>query len=183
MKLLNSFYVPASAIAAYLRKAKGALVALFIATAGLSAADLDVTGMSNDVDASILLRDWTSSIGYTSTLSESRKTVFIKDKFGFGLIIKVIPQGLDRIVIYNTYAGKPSNANSQELLRIVSEINQKKNVCSAYVDKAGDLVFRYVLSFDDRLTPKLFRYQLEHIESSSDGIMKDFQEKLSPYYN
>jgi hypothetical protein len=69
------------------------------------------------------------------------------------------------------------------LLRIVSEINQKKNVCSAYVDKAGDLVLRYVLSFDDRLAPKVFRYQLEHVESSSDNIMKDFQEKLSPYFN
>jgi hypothetical protein len=165
-----------------LLKAKHALSALIFSAAGLTAADLDVTGLNNDVDASVLLHNWAVDIGFTASLSDARKTVFIKDQFDFGLAIKVNPQGLDRIVIYNTFTGKPSNVNSQELLAIVREINLARNVCSAYVDKEGDLVLRYVLGFDDRLTPKLFRYQLDHVKGSTENILKDFQPRLSPYF-
>jgi hypothetical protein len=154
---------------------------LLASSASLLAADLVVAGMDNDVDASVLLHDWASGIGYSASLSETKKSVFIKDDLNYALMMKVSSSGVDRIVIYNTYEGKPSNVNSQELLAIVRNINLERNVCSAYIDKRGDLVLRYVLSFDDRISPKLFRIQLEHVKSSSEDIFDTFADRLAPY--
>lgn len=154
---------------------------LLASSAFLPAADLIVAGMDNDVDASVLLHEWASGIGYSASLSTTKKAVFIKDDLNYALMMKVSSSGVDRIVIYNTYAGKPSNVNSQELLAIVRNINLERNVCSAYIDKQGDLVLRYVLSFDDRISPKLFRIQLEHVKSSSEDIIDAFAERLAPY--
>ncbi len=46
---------------------------------GLRAADLNVADVRKDEDASVLLRGWAADIGYTATISDSRKVVFLKD--------------------------------------------------------------------------------------------------------
>jgi hypothetical protein len=153
-----------------------------LTSGGLRAADLNVADVRKDEDASVLLRGWASDLGYTANISDSRKAVFLKDGLDYMLAIKVSPSGIDRVIIYNIYKGKPSNASSRELMAIVREINMSKNVCAAYVDKDGDLVLRFVLGFDDRLSPKLFRNQIDHVKAASQNILDEFSSKLDPYY-
>jgi hypothetical protein len=148
----------------------------------LSAADLNVAGVKTETDAARLLCEWAADIGYTAELSDSKKTVYIKDDFNYLLSIKPAQSGVDRILIYNIFRGKQSNVDSDELHAIVRAINREKNVCTAIVDNSGDLIFRYVLSFDDRLSPALFRHEIDHVKSTSAFVLKEFSDKLAPFY-
>lgn len=149
---------------------------------GLSAADLNVAGVKTDTDAARLLRDWAADIGYTAELSDTKKIVYIRDEYNYLLSIKPTQSGVDRILIYNIFRGKPSNVDSDELHAVVRAINREKNVCAAFVDSSGDLVFRYVLCFDDRLSPALLRHQIDHVKSTSAFVLKEFSDKLAPFY-
>jgi hypothetical protein len=159
-----------------------AVLLLVFMSLGLCAADLNVAEVRKDEDASVQLRGWLGELGYTTTISDARKTLYLKDGLDYMLAIKVTASGLDRIIIYNIYKGKPSNVHSRELMDIVRDISLKKNVCAAYVDKDGDLVLRFVLGFDDRLSPKLFRNQIDHVKAASQNILDEFSAKLDPYY-
>jgi hypothetical protein len=160
----------------------GCFLLMVASVAVLSAADLNIAGAKDEAGASTILCDWVTGIGYSANLSETKKTVYIKDEYNYALVIKSAQSGLDRILIYNTFAGTPANASSEELHGIVRAINLEKNVCTAFVDKKGNLVFRYVLGFEDRLSPALFRHQIDHVKSTSEFILKDFADRLAPYY-
>lgn len=158
------------------------LFALVISVIPVSAIDYDVSGMDNDVDAALRLKTWVAEIGYTSRSTEKREGVFIDDDYRFVIFPRVTSKGLDRLVIYKTFNGKPSNVGSSELAKLINEINNRFNVSSVYVDSDGDLVLRFVLAFDDKVSPRLFRNTLEHAKDATKSVIGEFKPKLTPYF-
>jgi len=153
-----------------------------LVTSGLSAADLDVGGMNDDVAATVILNRWLSDIGYTTKLQSGEKQLFIEEG-KMDILPRVSTTGVDRLIVYKLFRGKPSNANSLALKEIVREINNRFNVCSSYVDDDGDLHLRFVIMFDDKMTPKLFRLSLDHIKNAVTTIITEYRPKFKPYYD
>ncbi len=147
-----------------------------------SAADLDLAGINDDVAASVILSRWLNDIGYSNKLTTGEKQLFIEDG-KFDILPRVSVSGVDRLVVYKLFRGKPSNANSDTLKEIVREINTRFNVCSAYVDNDGDLQLRFVIMFDDKMSPKLFRLSQEHFKSAVSTIITEYRPKFKPYYD
>ena len=150
-----------------------------------SAADYDVKGISNDGDAALLLKDWMTDIGYAVESGKTREVVILETEKGGKLALspKVSSSGVDRLIIYKNYKGKPSNVNSNELRAIINEINASFNVCSAFLDSDGDLSLRYSLLFDDKISPRLLRMSLEHVDATVSVIIGRYREKFRPYYD
>ena len=149
----------------------------------VSAVDYDVSGMSNDVDASLQLKSWITDIGFTANNTESRDGVLVEDDYRVAIFPKVNAKGLDRLVIYKTFKGKSSNVGSAELAKLMNEVNNKFNVCSAFVDKDGDLVLRFILTFDDKITPRLFRNTLEHVKGGTVNLISEFKARFALYFD
>ena len=63
----------------------------------------------------------------------------------------------------------------------INEINSQFNYVSAYVDKDGDINFRYALVFDKKLEPKIVHRWLKHVEMQSDAILNEFGDQLKPF--
>jgi hypothetical protein len=166
-----------------LLKSYRSALAVFMMAVSVSAADLNVTGMDNDVDAAMSLKAWLADIGYTSKLSESRDVVFLQGDANYLIAPKVDDGDVDRLVIYKTFKGKASNHGSAELQSIVREINERFNVCCVYVDKGGDLQLRYTLLFDDKLSPKLFRQTMEHVKTCTTTIITEYRDRFRPFYD
>lgn len=147
-----------------------------------SAADLDLTGINDDVAASVIVKGWLSDLGYSPQLEPGEKVLSIQLDGKYVVAPKISKSGVDRLIVYKYFKGKPSNARSEVLKEIVREINNRYNVCSAYVDDDGDLNLRYLIYFDDKLTPKLFRLSLDHIKSATSQIISEYRAKFKPYY-
>ncbi len=163
-------------------------LALVVSSAGLlatgaSAADLDVTGMNDDVAASVIIRDWLSGLGYSPELDPGEKMFSIQLDSKYVVAPKISRSGVDRLIVYKYFKGKPSNARSEVLKEIVREINNQYNVCSTYVDDDGDLNLRFTIYFDDKLTPKLLRLSLDHVKSAATQIISEYRPKFKPYYD
>ena len=168
----------------YMRKLWLALVVSFSAFLGrASAADLDLTGVNDDVASSVIVSRWLSDLGYSPELETGEKILSIQLDGKYLVAPKISKSGVDRLIVYKYYKGKPSNARSEVLKEIVREINNKYNVCSAYVDDDGDLNLRFLIYFDDKLTPKLFRLSLDHVKSATSQIISEYRTKFKPYYD
>lgn len=148
---------------------------------GASAEDLDLSGVGDNGAAAVVLSRWLTDIGYTTSLKPGERQLDIVEG-KFTILPKVSTSGVDRLVIYRYFKGKPSNAHSEELKEIVREINNRFNVCSAYVDDDGDLQMRFVVIFDDKLGPRLLRMSLEHVKTSVSIIISEYRPKFKPYY-
>lgn len=159
-----------------------AVVSSFFFNHSARAADLDLAGLGDDAAAAVIVSRWLSDIGYAAKLPAGEKQISIDDDSKFDVIPKVTVSGVDRLIFYKLFKGKPSNARSAELKEIVSEINNRYNVCSAYVDADGDLQMRFIIVFDDKITPKLFRLSMAHFKTASAKIIADYRQRFKPYY-
>jgi hypothetical protein len=158
-------------------------VSVLAFAASVPAAELDLSGLDADEEAALRLNVWLDDIGYKAEVAPSRDAVIITDDGNYTVAPIVSSKGVDRLVIYRFYKGKPSNAKSQELHDIVREINNRFNVCCAFVDEDGDLQLRYTTLFDDKMTPKLFRNSMEHVKSCTKMIIKEYRERFRPFYD
>ena len=160
------------------------LLGLMVSAAAF-AADYDVKGISNDGSAGLLLKEWMTDIGYTVESGKTREVVILETEKGGKLALSPIvsSSGVDRLIIYKNYKGKPSNVNSNELRAIINEINASFNVCSAILDSDGDLSLRYSLLFDDKISPRLLRMSLEHVDATVSVIIGRYREKFRPFYD
>lgn len=151
-----------------------ALFACLSAFANLRANDLDVAGLDTPRDktaAANRLLLWTRSLGYDAVLSQDGEDVFIKE-----LKLTVSPvlnddNGIDRLVIYNAYAGKPGNFGDKELTDVVTAINADQIAAQVSVLRTGSVLFVTYVSFDDKLSPILFRKFLEHSNRMAEVII------------
>lgn len=148
----------------------------------VSAADLDLAGINDDVAASVIVSRWLNDVGYTTKLSSGEKQFFLEDG-KLDIAPRVSTTGIDRLVVYKMFRGKPANVNSEVLRDIVREINNRFNVCSVYVDSDGDLQLRFVIMFDDKMSPKLFRLSQEHIKSAVSTIISEYRPRFKPFYD
>lgn len=154
-------------------------------SAAASAVDYDVKGISSDGNAGLLLKEWMTDIGYTVESGKTREAVILENEKGGRLLLspKVSSSGVDRLIIYKNFKGKPTNVNSNELRAIINEINASFNVCSAYLDSDGDLSLRYNLLFDDKISPRLLRMTLEHVDATVSVILARYREKFRPFFD
>ncbi len=146
------------------------------------AADLDLSGTNDDVAASVIVSRWLNDVGYTTKLPSGQKQFLLEDG-KLDIAPRVSTSGVDRLVVYKVFRGKHDNVNSEVLKEIVREINNRFNVCSVYVDRDGDLQMRFVIMFDDKMSPKLFRLSHEHIKSAVSTIISEYRPKFKPYYD
>ena len=156
-----------------------------VASTAASAADYDVRGISSDADAGLMLKDWMADLGYRVDAPKDRPSVFLENEKGGKLVLvpKVSTSGVDRLIIYKNFKGKPSNVKSEELRALINEINASFNVCSAYLDSDGDLSLRYNLLFDDKLSPRLLRVTLEHVDATVSVIISKHRDRFRPFFD
>ena len=79
----------------------------------VSAADLDLSGVDDDAEAARKINVWLTDIGYTAKVSTSGDKVFLDEGDKFALLPLVTESGVDRIVIYKVFKGKPSNGRGR----------------------------------------------------------------------
>jgi hypothetical protein len=157
------------------------LLCLLLAAGLRAAPDLDVAGIEDDTLGAARLVDWCRQIGVAARLGEkSAKAVFLSAE-RLSLAPKLTKDSVDRLVIYNFYEGKPGNRENPALRLLVAKVNRGYNVCTLYVDADGDLCFQYNLTFDDRLSERLFRRHLEHVNATALQILKRHEEDFAPY--
>jgi len=159
-----------------------AVLALLVAAPLAAAEPLDLTNAKNEEAATVLIARFFENIGLD---------VFGKREKQFGLKFGGYNIGISpvtstdygtRLNAYITYNGSsPANIKNEKLLGLLNEINRQYNYVSAYVDKDGDINFRYVLVFDKKLEPKIVHRWLKHIELQSDEVLKEFIEQLQPF--
>jgi hypothetical protein len=159
------------------------LWALFLFSSSVSAADLDLSGVDDDAEATRKINVWLNDIGYTAKVSTSGDKLFLDEGDKYALLPLVTESGIDRIVIYKVFKGKPSNVNSEALHAIVRQINADFNVCTAFIDKGGALQLRFSIIFEDKLSPRLFRNTIQHVKAGSTAIIKEYREKFRPYFD
>jgi hypothetical protein len=159
------------------------LWALFLFSATASAADLDLSEVGDDVEAAGRMKAWLTDIGYTVKLSSSGDKLFLDEGDKYALLPLVTESGVDRIVIFKVFKGRPSNVDSEALHAMIRQINADFNVCTAFVDKNGSLQLRFSILFDDKLSPKLFRNSIQHVKVCSTAIVSEYRERFRPYFD
>ncbi len=157
------------------------LLGLLLAAGLRAAPDLDLADIDNDTLGAARLAAWCKDIGVPARLGEkSAKAVFLT---GERLTVspKLTKDSVDRLVVYNFYEGKPGNRENPALRLLVTKVNRDYNVCTLFVDADGDLCFQYNLAFDDRLSERLFRRHVAHVNATALQILKRHEEEFAPY--
>jgi hypothetical protein len=157
------------------------LLGLFLAATAHANPDLDVAGLDDDVVGAGRLVAWCKVIGLEARLGEkSAKAVFLPGE-RLTLAPRLTKDSVDRLVVYNFYEGKPGNRENAALRLLVAKVNREYNVCTLYVDGDGDLCFQYNLAFDDRLSERLLRRHLRHVNESAFQILRRHEAEFAPY--
>ena len=146
-----------------------------------AAPDLDVSGLEDDSVAAARIVAWCRQLGIEARLGEKSGKSLALTAEKLSVAPKVTLDSVDRLVIYNFYEGRPGNRENAALRLLVAKVNAQYNVCSLFVDAEGDLCFQYNLSFDDRLSARLFRRQLLHANETAREILRRHEEDFLPY--
>ena len=144
------------------------LLCLLLAAGLRAAPDLDLSGIDDD------------TLGAARLGEKSAKAVFLTAE-RLTVSPKLTKNSVDRLVVYNFYEGKPGNRENPALRLLVAKVNRDYNVCALFVDADGDLCFQYNLAFDDRLSERLFRRHVEHVNATALQILKRHEEEFAPY--
>ena len=138
------------------------------------AADLDISnaGDSNLEGTKQLFR-FAEDIGCDVSRPKSDSDFFRLTQGTFKLLIdvKASSVGVDRAIAQVVFTGKKEYANSPEMDRLIAKLNRKYNTCSVSIDSDGDITFQFVLAFDNRISPKLFRLWCEHVSLCTKTII------------
>ena len=140
------------------------VMTLTCAFSSLRGADLDMSGLDTPNDklpAARRLLSWVKSLGYSATLSEDNEMVLIKD-YRLSIYPVLNADGIDRIIVQNIYAGNPANTRDDKLAATIAIINKDFHAAQVSVMDNGSIRFTTYLTFDDMLSPRLFKLFMEH---------------------
>ncbi len=141
----------------------------------VNAADLDVTGLETPRDKSVAakrLLGWVTSLGYKAELTRDGEDVMVADtKLTLSPNLKL--DSIDRIIVYNVYAGMVENKSNPELAALIADLNSSKYNANIYVDDVGGIGFVSAITFDDTLTPRMLRLFMEHANRSASLTIKN----------
>lgn len=156
------------------------LFTCFIARA--AAQNFDVAGQDDNAKAGFALARWAKELGYdVGTIHELGESFVITTDRGYkaAAALKVSSGGLDRLIVNVSFKSGSGTKHMDEKVQLANRINNSTNVCSMSIDDEGDFEYTFVLAFDDKLTPGLFRKFLTHVDRAlnilADKFSKDFQ--------
>lgn len=143
----------------------------------LLGADLDISkvGDSNE-EATKLLYRMAEDIGCTVSSYDGKSFVLSQAGNRISMVVKANETFPDRIIGYVGFRGKKENMNLEKFSSLANRINKKYNMCTVTYDNDGGFTFRYTISFDDRLTPRLFKGWVDSIVQSLDYILSNEKE-------
>ena len=116
--------------------------------------DFLFAGESNDEAVKVLAKALRrAGEGDWEVRSEKGAVVVLMPESGLFLIEpKMVLEDQDRIVIQRLYNGKsPANFKDRDFLSFVNKLNAEQNFGAWYADEDGDLWFRTVVTFQNRL--------------------------------
>jgi hypothetical protein len=148
-----------------------ALVAL---TSMAMAVDLDIADAGgNDLEGTKRLFRFAEDLGFNVSRRNSESEYFGLSQGGMKVLVgvKCSESNIDRVVAKVTFTGKKQYVNNPELEKLVAKLNRSYNTCSFSLDGDGDISFKFVLPFDNRLSPRLFRLWCEHIADCTSAII------------
>jgi hypothetical protein len=154
---------------------------LAVSVSAHAAPDLDFTGLEDDRIGATKLAAWCQLIGVPARQAENQPGAVSLTADKLTVMPKLTKLSVDRLIVYNFYEGKPGNRENAALRLLVAKINREYNVCTLYVDSDGDLCFQYNLTFDDRLSERLFRRHVEHVNATALQILQRHEEEFAPY--
>ncbi len=141
-----------------------------------NAADLDISsaGQSN-AEATKLLYRFAEDIGSDVSRPKPDGEFFALNQDGVKMLIdvKAASSGVDRAVARIFFTGKKEHANSVDMHKLLAKLNRTYNTCTISIDSDGDVCFLFVLSFDNRVSPKLFRLWCEHVSQCTQTIISN----------
>jgi len=146
----------------------------------LQAADLDMAGLDTPADklpAARRLLSWLKSLGYESELSKDGEEVFVSE-YKLRIYPVLNAAGIDRLIVISTYGGFPENVRNQALLAEIARLNSQQHAAHLALTSNGGVMFVSSLTFDESLSPRLFRLFMEHANMSASSII-DANPKLA----
>ena len=158
-------------------------LALLLVAPFASAEPLDLTNAKNEEAAMVMIGRFFENMGLDVIDKQETQLGLRYGGYNIGVGVVTSKDQGTRLNAYITYGGiAPTNLKSEKLIGTINEINRRFNYVSAYVDKDGDINFRYVLVFDKKLDPKVVQRWLKHIELQTDAIMGEFNDQLKPFF-
>ena len=155
----------------------------FLASLGTSALaqGLDLANQDNNTAAGTAFAGWAKDQGYkVIDVLSGGKAVAIKTDENFSALVEVKPSktGLDRLVLTMNFKSGSGQANRAEKLQLANAINETLNLCSFSIDEDGDFEFTFVLTFDDQISPGLFRKFIKHVDFAVGAINQRFAKEF-----
>ena len=139
--------------------------------------DLDISkAADNDQEATKLLYKMAEDIGCNVSQFNGKTFILSQGSRSIQIIVKAGDTIPDRIIGYVGFRGKKENVNSEKFSSLANRINKKYNMCTTTYDDDGGFTLRYNLTFDDRLSPKLFRRWIDSVVDSSDYVLEQEKE-------
>jgi len=140
------------------------------------AAELDISSAGNsNMEGTKQLFRFAEDIGCDVYRPKNDSEFFRLTQGDYKILIsvKASATGVDRAVAHVVFSGKKEYANSIEMDRLLAKLNRTYNTCCISVDSDGDITFQFVLAFDNRISPKLFRIWCEHVSQCVEAIISE----------
>jgi hypothetical protein len=143
----------------------------------LHGADLDLSKVGdNNEEATKLLYRMAEDIGCNVSSYDGKLFILAQAGTRISICVKANETDPDRIIGYVGYRGKKENMNLEKFSSLANRVNKKYNMCTVTYDNDGGFTFRYNISFDNRLTPRLFKGWVDSIVESANYILTNEKE-------
>jgi hypothetical protein len=142
--------------------------------------NLELGDSEDDLAAVASFHDWAQNLGYKTTLRPDGKAVGVRGRYGFDLHFRNIP-GMKRLIMRCYFPSNPDRADMPGRFALANQINSSFNIGTFWFDADADFACQFVLPFQDRLTPALWREFFSFSESGVTQIIQQHAEDFRPF--
>jgi hypothetical protein len=142
--------------------------------------NLELADSRDDNAAAAAFHDWARNLGYKVTLRPDGAAVGIRGRYNFNAYFRC-GTGMKRLIINCFFPSGSGPAEMAARCELSNRINGAFNIGTFWFDKDGDFACQFVLTFDEMLTPVLWRDFFDHVEAGVTQVIQHYAEDFKPF--
>lgn len=142
--------------------------------------NLEMSENDDDAAAAAAFHDWARDLGYKVSLRPDGKVVGIRGRYGFDIHFRNGP-AMKRLIMRCYF---PSNADRDDMpgrFALANKINSSFNIGTFWFDADADFACQFVLPFEERMTPALWREFFSFCEIGVTQVIQHHADDFRPF--
>lgn len=142
--------------------------------------NLELGETDDDLTATAAFHEWVSKLGYKASLRPDGKIVGVRGRYGFDIHFRNTPS-MKRLIMRCYFPSNSERADMPGRHALANKINSSFNIGTFWFDADADFACQFVLPFEERLSPALWREFFSFCEAGVTQVIQHHGDDFRPF--